>query len=264
MRICVLASGSSGNCTLVESDSARVLLDVGISWARVANALASIGVDPVSIDAIIVSHEHTDHVAGVGVAARKLRCPVYISFNTLTFAASRLKDVGREQIVLTDVGRPFSVNDIEFTAFPVPHDAVDPVGFTLKCNGLKVGIATDLGYPTNVVRHCLGACNALVLESNHDRRMLLSGPYPFELKQRIASRQGHLSNEQSADLLSKVIHKDLAFVFLSHLSEENNTPELAFNAAAEVLDKLSRRDVTLALTYRDHPSDVITIERGVT
>ncbi len=260
MRICVLASSSSGNCTLVESSGARILLDVGISWARVAEALASIGVDPVSIDAILVSHEHTDHVAGVGIAARKLRCPVYINFDTLSFVASRLKNISKEQIVLTEVGKPFSINDMEFTTFPVPHDAARPVGYVVKCNGLKVGIATDLGYPTNVVRHCLSACNGLVLESNHDRQMLLDGPYPFELKQRIASKQGHLSNEQSANLLSKVIHENLANVLLSHLSDENNTPELAFNATAKVLTELNRDDVTLSLTYRDRPSDVVTIE----
>jgi len=260
MRICVLASGSSGNCTLVESSGARVLLDVGISWARVAKALASIDVDPVSIDAIVISHEHSDHVAGLGIASRKLRCPVYMNSDTLSFVASRLKNIGKEQIVLTDVGTPYPINDIEFTAFPVPHDAANPVGYVFRCNGLKVGIATDLGYPTNVVRHCLGACNALVLESNHDRKMLLDGPYPFELKQRIASKRGHLSNEQSADLLSKVMHDDLTTVFLSHLSYENNTPELALNAAVKVLGELNRHDVTLSLTYRDRPSDVVTIE----
>ena len=260
MRICVLASGSSGNCTLLESTGARVLLDVGLSWARVAKALDWIGVDPMSIDAIVVTHEHTDHIAGVGVAARKLRCPVHINIDTLSFVAARLKNVGRLQIVPTDVGRPFSINDLEFTAFPVPHDAANPVGYVVKSNGLKVGIATDLGYPTNVVRHCLGACNALVLESNHDKKMLLDGPYPFELKQRIASRQGHLSNDQSADLLSNVIHEDLAAVLLSHLSDENNTPELAFNAAAKVLNELDRHDVTVAMTYRDRPSEVITVE----
>jgi len=260
MRICVLASSSSGNCTLVESGGARILLDVGISWVRVTRALVSIDVDPVSIDAIVISHEHSDHVTGVGVAARKLRCPVYLNLDTLNFVASRLGKIGREQIVLTEVGTPFAINDIEFTAFPVPHDAANPVGYVARCNGIKVGIATDLGYPTNVVKHCLAGCNGLVLESNHDKEMLLNGPYPFELKQRISSKRGHLSNEQSADLLSTVIHEDLAAVLLSHLSDENNTPELAFNAAAKVLGDLNRTDVTLSLTYRDHPSDLITIE----
>ena len=260
MRICVLASGSSGNCTLLESSGVRVLLDVGLSWIRVAKALAEIDVDPMSINAIVITHEHSDHVKGVGVAARNLRCPVHINIETLGFIASRLKNVGRRQIVPTEVGKPFLIDDLEFTAFPVSHDAVNPVGYVVKSNGLKVGVATDLGYPTNVVRHCLGRCNALVLESNHDRKMLLNGPYPFELKQRIASRKGHLSNDQSADLLSNVIHGDLTAVLLSHLSDENNTPELALNAAAKVLNELDRHDITLAMTYQDRPSDIITVE----
>ncbi len=245
---------------MLESSGVRVLLDVGLSWVRVAKSLASIEVDPMSIDAIVVTHEHTDHVSGVGVAARKLRCPVHINIDTLSFVASRLKNVGRQQIVPTDVGKPFWINDLEFTAFPVPHDAVNPVGYVVKSNGLKVGIATDLGYPTNVVRHCLRACNALVLESNHDRMMLLDGPYPFELKQRIASKRGHLSNDQSASLLSDIMHDDLAVVLLSHLSHENNTPDLAFGASAKVLNELDRHDITLTMTYQDRPSDVITVE----
>jgi len=260
MRVCVLASGSSGNCTLFESKHARVLLDVGISWTRVAKSLGSIGVDPLSIDALVVTHEHTDHISGVGVAARKLHCPIYANIKTLYFTASRLKNVEKDKIVPIDAGKPFMVKDLEFTAFPVPHDAASPVGYIVRSNGVKAGIATDLGYATNVVRHSLGGCNALVLESNHDRKMLLDGAYPPELKQRIASKRGHLSNDQSADLLSKIMHDGLATVFLAHISAENNTQEFAFNTAARVLNELDRQDVSLSLTFRERPSDVITIE----
>jgi len=260
MRICILASGSSGNCTLFESKHTRVLVDVGISWTRAAKSLTSIGVEPTSIDAIVVTHEHTDHISGVGVAARKLRCPIYGNIKTLYLTAPRLKNVEKDKIVPIDTGKPFMVKDLEFTAFPVPHDAASPVGYVVRSNGVKAGIATDLGYMTNLVRYSLGGCNALVLESNHDRKMLLDGAYPPELKQRIAGKTGHLSNDQSADLLSKIMHDGLANVFLAHLSEENNTQQLAFNTAARVLNELARQDVVLSLTFRDRPSDVITIE----
>ncbi|MBN1593687.1 MAG: MBL fold metallo-hydrolase [Candidatus Coatesbacteria bacterium] len=260
MRICVLASGSSGNCTLLESGGARVLLDVGLSWVRVERALLSVDVDPTSINAIVVTHEHSDHCKGVGVAARKLKCPVHVNVETLGFIASKLENVGRRQIVLTKAGESFMIEDLEFTPFPVPHDAVNPVGYVVRTNGLKVGVATDLGYPTSVVKHSLKGCRALVLESNHDREMLLNGPYPFDLKQRIASKRGHLSNDQSADLLSEVIHDALEVVLLSHISQENNTRELAFSVAAKTLNELNRQDVTIAMTYQDRPSDLVSIE----
>lgn len=260
MKICVLASSSSGNCTLLETKHTRVLLDVGISWTRVSASLTSIGVDPSTIDAIVISHEHTDHVAGVGPTARKLRCPVHINRETLYFTASRLQRVNESQLRETIVGQPFKVNDLEFTAFPVPHDAANPVGFVVRSNGVKVGIATDLGYPTAVVKRCLSGCNALILESNHDKDMLWNGSYPWELKQRIASRHGHLSNDQSADLLTELVHDDLVAILLSHLSEENNTAELAFSASARVLNEQKRHGVTLEIAHRDRPSCVIEID----
>ncbi|MCD6326178.1 MBL fold metallo-hydrolase [bacterium] len=260
MRICVLSSCSSGNCTLIESGESRILLDAGLPWSRTSARLQSIGVDPLSIDAVVISHEHSDHVAGVGPVARKLRCPVYVNAKTLACAATRFQKIDGNQIKLIESGKPFDIEDLQITPFPVPHDAANPFGFVIKANGTKVGIATDLGYATKVVKHALAGCDALVLETNHDRRMLLDGPYPWSLKQRIASRHGHLSNEQSADLLSELIHDDLAAVFLCHLSEENNTKELALEAAIEVLDEAERRDITLEMTYRECPSAVVAID----
>ena len=257
MKVCVLASSSSGNCTLLESAEGRVLLDVGLSWSRTASSLASIGVDPFTINAIVISHEHSDHVAGIGPVSRKLKCPIYVAPKTLAFASSRFERVDSSLLVPIAAGRPFEVGDLQFNPFPVPHDAADPLGFVVRNGCAKVGIATDLGYPTKLVRECLKGCNVLVVESNHDKRMLLDGPYPWNIKQRIASRHGHLSNEQSAALLSALVHEELLAVLLSHLSEENNTPEMAFNSAARVLNEANRQEVILRVASRFQPSEFI-------
>ena len=257
MRLCVLASSSSGNSVLVESESTRVLVDVGLSWSRVSQLLRYIDVDASTIGGIVVSHEHTDHTAGVGPAARKIGCPVYINPETLSFCGQRLAGLSPRSIVPIDVGRPFAIGDLEFTAFPVPHDAANPVGFVVRSNSATAGIATDLGYPTKLVKECLFGCNVLVLESNHDTDMLWNGPYPWELKQRIAGRLGHLSNDQSAALLSEVLHNGLAAVVLCHLSVENNTPDLAYGASAATLLRKRRTDVAIELSYPDRPSAVV-------
>ena len=234
VTICVLASGSKGNATYVSNGRTSILIDAGLSGKELQRRMADKGLDPASLDAILVSHEHTDHIRGVGIMSRRFGLPVHISESTFQVSRTvlgKLKDVRP-----FDCGRSFSVGDFAIHPFSISHDAADPAGFTLRCNGTKVGVATDLGIATGVVENHLAACDALILEANHDPQMLIDGPYPWHLKQRIRSRSGHLSNEDAALLLETLIHERLAHVILAHLSEENNSPGKARQTVETVVD----------------------------
>jgi phosphoribosyl 1,2-cyclic phosphodiesterase len=237
LTLCVLASGSRGNATYISNGLTAILLDAGLSGKELQRRMAAKGLDPDSLDAILVSHEHTDHIHGVGVMARRFGLTVHISDGT--WQASR-QALGK----LTDVrpfacGHAFSIGDFAVHPFSISHDAADPAGFTLACNGFKVGVATDLGIATGVVKTHLQDCNALILEANHDPQMLIDGSYPWPLKQRIRGRSGHLSNDDAASLLEALTHERLSHVILAHLSEENNTPDKAKQTLASAIN--SRR-----------------------
>lgn len=232
MRICLLASGSRGNALYLESDECRVLIDAGLPARELTRRLAGIGVCSEDLDALLVSHEHGDHCLGVGPLSRRYSLPVYLHHAT----RAALPNLGRIDDLreITD-GEAFDFKDLRITPFPVTHDAVAPVGFLIETAVGKIGVATDLGIATRLVRERLKGCRALVLEANHDPELLRDGPYPWPLKQRIRGHHGHLSNDDCAELLGEVVCDRLEAVFLAHLSHENNRPELAQAAVSTVL-----------------------------
>ncbi len=232
MRICLLASGSKGNAILVDTGGRKILIDAGLSASEILRRLSLVGIGEGELDAILISHEHTDHTRGAGTLARKLKIPLLLSYPTSREMHALLKKV---EVIEFESGYPFIFKDLLIDPFPITHDASDPVGFLIECRDGKIGIATDLGIATRLVKDKLKGVRALVLESNHDEEMLLNGPYPWHLKQRIRSRHGHLSNVESAELLDEIIHPGLEGVFLAHLSEVNNAPDVARRVTANLL-----------------------------
>jgi phosphoribosyl 1,2-cyclic phosphodiesterase len=256
VRVCLLASGSKGNSIFVEAGDSRLLIDAGLSASELLRRLASIGIDGAEIDAIIISHEHTDHIRGAGALSRKLKKPILISSETRKASYS---PIGKAEIIEFESGSPFTFRGVEIDPFPITHDAGDPVGFTVTCAEGKFGIATDLGIATRLVKDKLKGCRALVIESNHDEAMLVNGPYPWHLKQRIKSRHGHLSNNDSAELLDEVIHPYLHAVCLAHLSEVNNDPAIAFDVAKKLLQKRDVCSPQLVIGNQYRTSGLLTV-----
>jgi phosphoribosyl 1,2-cyclic phosphodiesterase len=233
LTICILASGSRGNAVYISGGSTSILIDAGLSGIEIERRLKSKELYPEDLDAIIVSHEHTDHIQGVGVLSRRFNLPVYISSKTEKAAVSQLGNV--RVIKNFECGSTFMIKDLSIHPFSISHDAEDPSGFTVNQNGTKIGIATDLGIATSMVKEHLKGCSLLILEANHDEDMLLNGPYPWPVKQRIRSRTGHLSNEASKNLLKEVQHDRLKYVMLAHLSETNNTPQKALSEVGRAI-----------------------------
>jgi phosphoribosyl 1,2-cyclic phosphodiesterase len=220
----MLASGSKGNAIYISDGNTALLIDAGLSGVNIERRLASRELSPHDLQGIIVSHEHSDHIQGVGVLSRRFKLPVYISRKT----AEAASQIGKPyDSVFFECGTTFQINNVTIHPFSTSHDASDPAGFSIQSNGLKLGIATDLGTASSVVKQHLKGCSALILEANHDRDMLIDGPYPWPLKQRIQSRSGHLSNDTSRTLLEELVHDKLQYVILAHLSETNNTPRKA-------------------------------------
>jgi phosphoribosyl 1,2-cyclic phosphodiesterase len=264
VTITVLASGSKGNATVVASSRTRILVDAGLSCKETCKRLRDAGEDPEQLDAILISHEHSDHVNGLPVLARKLKVPIYMtgacndewgrSFHN---KEERRRQTNLDQLELFAAGRSFEIGDIHVTPFTIPHDAADPVAFTFRTEGVKISVATDLGYmPTNVKEHLRGS-DVLMIESNHDLEMLRNGGYPWSVKQRVLSRVGHLSNAALAEFFSSDYDGSASTVILAHLSEQNNHPEIARGAAENALEPrrslltsnrvlLARQDAALA------------------
>ncbi len=232
MRLCVLGSGSKGNSILVESGRTRVLFDAGFSCRELKRRLHSLDVDPSSISAVVISHEHTDHIQGLRVLRKEL--PVYATAGTLGRIRGRFElSAGAETITAGELVR---IGDLCFRAIPLSHDAAEPVGFVIENGGARAGILTDQGALTRLLAHQLSGLDVLVIEANHDPETLMNGPYQWHLKQRIKGRHGHLGNPEAAELVRRVMHPGLRQVMLAHLSEINNRPELARAAVIEVLD----------------------------
>ncbi|MFQ3581285.1 MAG: MBL fold metallo-hydrolase [Chloracidobacterium sp.] len=236
MRFTILASGSAGNATLIASDRAAVLVDAGLSARALAQRMTDVGFDPARLTAIVITHEHADHVGGLSVLARRLAVPVFIAPATRQQLRFKEKDMAaiRWADPLT-AEAPITIGDLTLTPIAVPHDAAEPFVFTAQAGGVKLAVVTDLGYIPAHVAHHLTGCQALVLEANHDRDMLQAGNYPWELKQRIAGRLGHLSNDAMARFLREDFDGQAAHIILAHLSQQNNHPELARLAALQSL-----------------------------
>ena len=233
MRFACLGSGSEGNGLLVEADTTRLLIDCGFGVRDTVLRLARIGVAPETISAIIVTHEHSDHVGGVAAFAARYRTPVWLTFGTLSAVAERF--AGLPKVYGFDTHDAFEIDAIHVRPFPVPHDAREPVQFVCSDGQWKLGVLTDLGVSTAHVEASLSGCDALVLECNHDSGMLAKGDYPYALKQRIAGRFGHLDNDAAGGLLSRLDNSRLKHVFAAHLSQHNNLPDLARAALAAAL-----------------------------
>src|SRR5437879_920960 len=240
VSVSMLASGSRGNCAMVASSRTRILVDAGISCRETFKRMKALAEDPYSLSAVLITHEHTDHVYGLATLAKKLHIPIFMTGATHQAWARAVRDESGERPQLEKLekfesGHSFQIGDISVKPFTIPHDAADPVGFTFRADGIKIGIATDLGYVPVSVRDHLRGCDVLVMESNHDLEMLRGGPYPWSVKQRVMSRVGHLSNEALADFFSGDYDGGATYVVLAHLSEQNNHPEIARRAAEQAL-----------------------------
>jgi phosphoribosyl 1,2-cyclic phosphodiesterase len=239
LRVCVLGSGSKGNCTYVESSEACILIDAGLSAREIERRLLQIGRSPTALDGILLSHEHSDHIHGAGVLARRYKLPLYANRATWHRAQPIVGKVGELHEFCT--GSPFMLKDLMIDPFSLPHDADDPVAFRLAWRRRRLAVVTDLGFPSQLVRERLKGCHLLLLEANHDESLLKTGPYPWPLKQRIGGKSGHLSNLQSGQILREVLHDELEHVILGHLSEINNRPDLARLSAQDSLGSIGTR-----------------------
>jgi phosphoribosyl 1,2-cyclic phosphodiesterase len=260
LRVTILGSGSRGNAILVETADARLLVDAGFSGRDLERRLAAAGVDPASITALLVTHDHGDHTRGMGVAARRWKVPLYLTDLT--------RNVCRELLDGTEDVRPYTsaaaveVGGLTVTPFLTVHDAIDPVAVTVTetATGEKLGIATDLGRATASVRHALRGCDLLVLESNHDEVMLRESHYPWSVKARIGGSHGHLSNRAAAELVGELYHDGLCAVVLAHLSENANAPSLAHEVVGHALERL-RYTGSLAVAPQEQPHETIDVTR---
>jgi phosphoribosyl 1,2-cyclic phosphodiesterase len=249
MKVAVLASGSSGNAIWVSGGSTAVLVDAGVSGRRVAAAAAELGLDTSELAAVLVTHEHSDHVSGLGPVTRRFGVPACATAGTHAVIDTRLgKCPGR---TVVEAGTDLEIGSLRISPFAVSHDCVDPVGYAITDGRTRAVIATDLGVVSHPVRHRIGEADCVVLEFNHDERMLMDGDYPWFLKQRIMSNEGHLSNEAAARELVSLADGPVAALILAHLSRENNTPELALATAREALERAGRADVDVYLSNQE-------------
>lgn len=265
MRMCSIASGSSGNCIYAGSDSTHLLIDTGISGKRTEQGLKELELSMRDIDGIFITHEHADHIRGLGVLSRKYQIPIYCTEGTKRgiLADSRVGEIEEELFQTVRPDQKYTVKDMVVTPVRISHDAAQPVGYKISHGRQKGAVVTDLGaYNDYIVEHLKGL-DILFLEANHDVNMLQVGPYPYPLKQRILGERGHLSNEASGRLLCRILHDDLKAIVLSHLSKENNLPELAYETVRmEVtMSELPYRggDFPLYVAKRSEVSEVICI-----
>jgi phosphoribosyl 1,2-cyclic phosphodiesterase len=240
VSFCILASGSSGNAAFLSTGNTRILIDAGLSMKELARRLALIGESLESIDAILISHEHSDHVAGLPVLARSKKVRARIFLTRLTAPAIDWGE-GQPRLETFQAGAAFTVGDVEVTSFSIPHDALDPVAFCLEAGGARIGIVTDLGYIPASIKFHLRHTDLLMLESNHDLDMLKVGPYPWSIKQRVMSRVGHLSNLGMSEFLMQDLDPSTHRLVLGHLSEQNNHPEIVRMIASQSLEERGLR-----------------------
>ncbi|MCD6181313.1 MAG: MBL fold metallo-hydrolase [Candidatus Cloacimonetes bacterium] len=254
----VLASGSKGNCTLIRTENTSILVDAGLSGKRIFNAMEQLHLHKEKVCGLIISHEHGDHIKGAGVVCRKLKIPLYIMRTTHLSMEDRLGKLP-EGVVYYQSGKSFSIGDIDVDPFVASHD-VDCCNFTFQQQNSdkKLGLATDLGFSSRLMLQKMKGVNTLILESNHDEKLLLEGPYPWELKQRVKSRHGHLSNNQAVEVVRKIIHDDLQTIILAHLSEINNMPELAHDTMKQYLQD-AKHNCRIVVSSQDEPTRIIDI-----
>ena len=263
MKLCSIASGSSGNCIYVGSDNTNLLVDAGISAKRIENGLNGIDIFPDTIQGILITHEHSDHISGLGILARRYHIPIYATYETVRSIQS-IKSLGDIPVELFRYVKPnesFLINDIQVEPFSTSHDAANPVCYTMQSEGHKIGIATDLGKYDDYIISKLEDSELLFIEANHDVNMLMVGKYPYYLKQRILGDRGHLSNETSANLINRLIHPKLKNILLAHLSKENNYEELAYETVCCELTNCGSDFLAgnVNVAHRDRPSSMVMV-----
>lgn len=265
MRLCSIASGSSGNCIYIGSEHTHLLVDTGISKKRIEEGLHEIGVKGEELSGILITHEHTDHIQGLGVFSRKYKIPIYATRGTAE-GIRTYKNLGKMPEGLlheVPVDTVFSVGDLQVKPFAISHDANEPSGYRIEHGGKSVAVATDLGIYDEYIVENLKDLDAVLLEANHDIHMVEVGPYPYPLKQRVLGKRGHLSNELSGRLLCDILHDNLKYIMLGHLSKDNNYEELAFETVKlEVTmgdNPYRGEDIPLIVANRDSISDVLQI-----
>jgi phosphoribosyl 1,2-cyclic phosphodiesterase len=257
LKVCVLASGSKGNCTLITTPTTRILIDAGLSGRETARRLSLLDILPEELNAILIGHEHSDHIQGLPVLAGRYGIPVYI--NRDTARATEKKLTRARTVKIFSNGHSWEIGDLTILPFSVFHDAQDPVGFIIRQGEISVLVATDLGVPTRLVKERLKGNRIVILEANHDPDMLMNGDRPWRLKQRINSRQGHLSNQAAAELLAEETGDTLTDIFLAHLSLDCNHPDKALQVVREHLEKKGRGHIRVRLTYQDRISEVVEV-----
>ncbi|HEX9665915.1 MAG TPA: MBL fold metallo-hydrolase [Thermodesulfobacteriota bacterium] len=250
MKVCTLASGSSGNSLFIQTNSSKILIDAGISLRQIKARLKKLDVELSDLDAVIVSHEHLDHAMSIP----KIENPTYVASATIHLWKDKVKNLYE-----FNTGSSFSINDVLITSFSVPHDALDPVGFTIETDHKKLGIVTDIGTATSLVKERLKGSNILIIEFNHDENILRESHYPWEIKQRIMSRLGHLSNVQAANLFAGLLHSELSYLLLAHLSETNNRYDIALRAASSIIEKSGADQVSISVAPRKTLGEVLII-----
>ena len=262
LNFCSLASGSSGNCLFVETERTRILIDAGYSGKQIEQLLHSIHVDPKTIDYIFVTHEHLDHVKGVGVLSRRYRIPVVANFPTWQGMTKCIGKLPEDLQLVFETGTDFTLRDLDVHALKIFHDSRDPTGFVIYHGGKKLSIVTDTGYVSEEMKEKIRHSDLLFLEANHDIVMLEKGPYPLHLKQRIRSTRGHLSNEDTGNALPEILKGHGEVVLLGHLSHENNVPLLAMDTVSGILREHgleAGRDIRMSPANRFQHSGLVKL-----
>jgi phosphoribosyl 1,2-cyclic phosphodiesterase len=259
MEVCALFSGSSGNCIYIESGATAVLLDAGVSMKRIFAEIERIGKSIEKIKAVFVTHEHSDHINGLGPVARRLRVPVYATKKTWYAMYRALGKIEKDKIMPVEIGETIEIDGLAVTAFGIPHDAVQPCGYTFCSGRKKITVATDMGEVCDEVLKIMCGSDGVLLESNHDINMLMQGSYPYYLKQRIRGKNGHLSNDDAAAAAAKLAAEGTKTILLGHLSGENNTSEIALTTSFEAIEKTGVRDIRLEVIERGKEGKLIKI-----
>lgn len=260
---CPLFSGSSGNSLFISAGDTRILVDAGMPGRAIEAQLRNLGVTPDTLSGILITHEHSDHIKGVGILSRKYDLPVYANEGTWMAMQEKIGGVALKNQRLFYTGEDFYIGALNVSPFAIPHDAAEPVGYAFYCGAVKAATATDIGHVNEKWMNAVSGAQVMMLESNHDMNLLLSGPYPAQLKNRIKGRRGHLCNQDSARALVELCRAGLRSVVLGHLSQENNLPELAFQTAYDALCAAGARpgeDVTIEVARRDQSSGIYTME----
>ena len=260
LEFCSLYSGSSGNSLLVKTENTNILIDAGVSSKKIETALNSIDIDPSSLDGILITHEHTDHVQGLGTFAKKYDLPVFVNQKTLDAMPKQKEKISEKNINLIKIEEKFEIKDLKIKPFAIPHDAVNPCGFNIFKDNRKISIATDIGHMSNGIIKNLEDSLFILLEANYDPEVLMCSKYPYQLKTRIAGPTGHLSNEMAGKTISYLLKSGLKQAMLGHLSQESNFPELAYKTVIdELMPNFSENNFKLSVAKRDESSPLISI-----